>query len=110
MNTKARKALVAAALSGRPQIRGAFHRRGLGLGDCAVGILHELDPLHDELWCCVSIPSVIGLSTATTTCPVEGCPYQDGETELVIHLNDTHLWDFLTIARKFPEEKDNVTP
>ena len=101
MNTKAREALVAAALSGRPQIRGRYHRED-GLGDCALGILHELDPSHTLLICGVENHAAIGLTDTPVKCPVEGCQRRLREVGLVAHLNDEHEWDFLTIARKFP--------
>lgn len=112
MNTKAREALVAAALSGRLQITGRFHREGVDAGDCALGILHELDPPHNPLCCSRTALSpanhVIGLSNTKHGCPVKGCTVYIGEASLVVHLNDQHKWDFLTIARKFPGGEADV--
>ena len=110
MNQKARDALIAAGLAGRPQARMAYHSP---LGDCALGILHELSPEHrvnKTLHTCIGQGSLeqMGLGLNVYLCPVPGCISRDlmPEVILVTHLNDCHLWDFLTIARQFPEESN----
>ena len=110
MNQKARDALTAAALAGRPQAHASYHSRW---GDCAMGILHELSPEHrvnKTLHTCTGQGSLeqMGLSLDIYLCPVPGCISRDlmPEVILVTPLNDCHLWDFLTIARQFPEESN----
>lgn len=106
MEERAREALVAAALAGRPQITGLFHSPK---GDCAIGILHDLVEGHKREACAsLDVPLdelslTMGLGQYNRTCLVEGCNhFFSYETALIAHLNDSHGWDFLTIARKMP--------
>jgi hypothetical protein len=42
--------------------------------------------------------------TGPQPCPVEGCTYKATQllSELAVHLNNEHQWDWLTLANKFP--------
>lgn len=92
MNDLAREKLIQAQLRGVKQIYGNyFDERG---GFCAMGILEQDTSSYDTC-------SQYGLRLTPVFCPEcgEKC---DVETTLIIHLNDVHKFDFLTIARKMP--------
>ena len=94
MNDRAREALVAAGLKGVRQIKGALYDpRG---GRCAMGVIQEAGAWD------------VSLRRPLDGCPECGAKHQTyhasmpirTEEDLIIHLNNDHGWDFLTIARK----------
>lgn len=103
MNEKGHGALVKAGLDGVPQ---AFGKIMDGEKRCAFGVLgdslgvplttntsisdREMDPVFDEYDISAGSPR---------QCPECG-EELTSECSLIIHLNDTHKFDFLTIARK----------
>ena len=103
MNEKARDALVAAALRGHSQVRGALHADLAHDGDCALGVLHIAHHGGNRLAAVACWAGGRGCS------PAFGrawgiCAEEHNE---IIHANDNLGWDFLTIARKCclgPEE------
>jgi hypothetical protein len=90
MNQRSADALMRAALDGVRQIVGNY-TDGRG-GYCAMGVIQRnAGFVHDE-----------SLSRYARVCPECGpfkIPFHT-ERDLIIHLNDHHHWDFLTIARK----------
>lgn len=93
MNEKAVEVLVRAGLEGHPQIHGAYYREGTGR--CAIGELaHAAGILHNL----VILPEVYELRREQIQCPL--CGDMDDEFGLIVHLNDDHRLDFISIARK----------
>jgi hypothetical protein len=93
MNDKGREALVKAALDGVEQTFGAFMQDEKR---CAVGVLMEAAGNPQFL-------SAVNVSFDLRDGP-QACPACDesgwSEMNLIMHLNDAHRFDFLTIARK----------
>lgn len=102
MNERGFDALVAAALSGQRQIRGKLSDT---TGLCALGVLYDtlyprnmrggLEANEDD------VVSSFELSREASKCP--DCEAILTEASMLVHLNDVHEWDFLTIARKLRE-------
>ena len=102
MNEKAAEVLVSAALAGVSQTTGVFVS---GRARCALGVLGEAAGLNLEF--VSDYPSEIFdlyELRARRACPAcSACsdvPPFPHEAALIVHLNDGHGWDFLTIARK----------
>ena len=101
MNEQAREALLTAAMNGTPQIKGNL--RDLKGGFCAMGVLCDTFGLDN-------LAVDAGLNQMVDGCPECGATTQTWhagnliatETSLVIHFNNDHGFDFLTIARKMP--------
>jgi hypothetical protein len=89
MNERAREALVAAALSGRSQIKRRMHDE-FG-GACAAGVLFEnvTGERHQAFTQYKEFRKVL-----------EELDISERELTRIWHANDIHGWDFLTIARK----------
>lgn len=91
MNAEAAEKLVQAALTGVRQItEGYADDDG---GRCAAGVLGYRAEKFDE-----ALDAEYALG-GPCLCPACGSELSC-ERALIIHLNDTHEWDFLTIARK----------
>jgi hypothetical protein len=96
VNELGREKLVAAALKGVKQIKGDYYRDG---GFCAMGVLGVDNPndARDEFAVC----DEYGIDYRAVGRVCEVCQERVGtELCLIIHLNDYHDMDFLTIARK----------
>lgn len=99
MKDIAREILIQAGLTGVKQIFGNFHDGSSGY--CALGVLgyDNGDYLNHAL-----LDQKYGL-IAPAFCPE--CGILAGmEFELIAHLNDSHEFDFLTIARKMPVSEE----
>jgi len=93
MNERAREVLVKAALDGVPQwFRGVPTTAG-DRAKCAVIALSDAIPVNADIY------TAYDLSRTPQRCSVCDWSATD-EALLLIHLNDTHRFDFLTIARK----------
>ena len=99
MDQRAIDALVAAGLNNRLQVFGALYY--WDEGTCALGVILEAVAKEEGLpkerpwsgrcpWVSHSAPEV--------SCPQCGECYT--EERLILHCNDAHRWDFLTMARK----------
>jgi len=102
MNQAARDALINAAMVGTPQTFGMFVEEddaGHIIGQCGLAVLGFDDETESKEW--VTLAELWGLSLETAFCPECNMSYPD-EATLVAHLNDTHNFDFITIARKMP--------
>ena len=93
MDQRAIDALVAAGLNNRPQVFGTLHR---GEGACALGVILAAE-VREERWWTVE-PRWASWSDPQVSCP--HCEQYGTEAWLIVHCNDVHQWDFLTIARK----------
>jgi len=106
----AKELLVAATLRGHPQRFFGMHSTPLISGDCAAGVLHlSLHETQEQALACqdpfyevikafqLDQPSVCPL------CSSIGFSTTFNLGNLIVHLNDTHGFDFLTIARKLPD-------
>ena len=89
MNDRAREALVAAALNGTPQIRGAL--RDQKDGRCALGVLCEAAGFFMPAG--VNIIDTEDILESWAECSLQ-------EATEIVRANDALRWDFLTIARK----------
>ena len=104
MNQRAVDALVGAAMRGVPQIKDKFGddaggRCVMGVLLDSAGMLEQTGRLRAE--CTIyDIMGMFGLSYDAVECPECGVECHAGEDDLLMHLNDTHEWDFLSIARK----------
>lgn len=88
MNDRAREALVAAALSGVKQIKGAFADDDGGR--CALGVLIDAWQKDNAL-------------------PIdEWAEISAGDAKLIQDANDILEWDFLTIARKIGVKEEDA--
>ena len=97
MDQRAIDALVEAGLNNRRQVFGLLYR---DKGACAMGVIREAaikkgsleegSPMRQCRWVSHAAPEV--------SCPYCGRCYT--EIGLILHCNDDHRWDFLTIARK----------
>jgi hypothetical protein len=110
MNQRGRDALVAAALAGQRQIVGTMSDGHGGL--CAMGVLaaaaRVLDAKTGHRFAVVAtlydLNDALIYECAEAACRRWGPPVKMSEADLVVHLNDHHRWDFLTIARKLGPE------
>ena len=97
MDQRAIDALVAAGLNNRLQ---AFGVRKQGEGACAMWVIQAAEDKEAEeagsQW--TLEPRWVSCSGLQVFCPHCGTYYT--EEQLIIHCNDAHRWDFLTIARK----------
>ena len=96
MNQRGVDVLMKAALAGRPQAYGKI--RAESGARCALGYLAEpLNLVFDDSWW-AALHVAYGL-TYVVQCPqCNKGPMP--EVFAIMHLNDTHRWDLLTIARK----------
>ena len=107
MFEKAVEVLVQAALAGHRQILGLLHDRTALQGECVVGLfLLAFNKWNRDLALSCSAPDkygealrAYGFREIIDQCPECGI-YEKRPGSLVIHWNDFHKWDFLTIARK----------
>lgn len=110
LNDLGRQILVDAALKGRHQIYSKLHS---GTGSCALGQFHLAKHDYDEmkaimcqsLQCVFNAYEEVGLVGKEQCCVCTICennenPLLFNEKDLILHLNDVHQLDFLTIARK----------
>jgi hypothetical protein len=107
MNERGLDALVQAALAGQKQIFGSMNDRRGGL--CALGVLAQAAGVLDEpIGHRFSVIAAAYDLHGARKCPLSECsrrdPWRMSEAELIVHLNDHHRWDFLTIARKLGPE------
>ena len=94
MNDLGKDRLVEAALNGVPQITGRYATEA---GFCALGVLG----IREEEMGVGQFCAKYGLSMARINCLTCNRSFLH-EFDLVIHMNDDHGMDFLTIARKLP--------
>lgn len=87
MDQRAIDALVEAGLRNRLQVFGKYYWY---TGACAMGVILDAEGVERSRWVSHSAPEV--------SCPQCGGCYT--EAVLILHCNDAHRWDFLTIARK----------
>ena len=95
MDQRAIDALVEAGLNNRLQIFGALRR---GAGACAMGVILGAEAEKRELLWLTVEPRWASWSDPQVSCP--HCEQYGTEAWLIVHCNDVHQWDFLTIARK----------
>lgn len=104
MNQHAVDVLVQAVLDGRPQEFGQFYNPATN-GRCALGYLAEQMPSWKNeatLWETVSTEYGLNRAIRCPHCNTGPIP----EVCLIMHLNDVHRWDLLSIARKLgPSEE-----
>ena len=105
MNRKAYDLLVAAALRGQKQAYGQYEDEDGGL--CALGVLGwrramPASSLEEEMQFARACAQRVGLYRSPLTACPECASTRTTETNLLIHLNDDHKFDFLTIANKMP--------
>lgn len=101
MNEQAAAALVDAAMRAVPQIKGALF---LGDGRCAGGVLIEAAGLRRPAEMPIDWDALCAW-TGMDAVSRHACPHDCGmdtqiEWLLMVHLNNVHGDDFLTIARK----------
>ncbi len=99
MNDEAREVLVAAALRGHKQARGALH--DVPEGECALGVLHlAVHPTRDRAMVCAALGG--------GHCEEMERRFAIGyfEAMAIASANDEEGWDFLTIARKIGVKED----
>lgn len=102
MNDVARNKLVQAQLDGVNQIRYHYSKSD---GKCAMGVLGFR--VNDNVVQRSQLFKEYGFNFDDVGYMKLSCPGECGkrftlEADLVVHLNDDHEWDFLTIARKMP--------
>lgn len=89
-----------AALKGVPQIKGTYQD---GFGYCAMGIIR----FHLATLAQIAAYDELRTMGVVHSCPAPNrfCRYMTYATEeaIIVHLNDQHGWDFLTIANKLEE-------
>jgi hypothetical protein len=100
MNERAVEVLVKAALGGVPQARGKYVS---GRKVCALGALGFRGPGQQPNQDVLALAREFGLRTDRVACPL--CDEAEfrvhgDEASIVMHMNDDHGADFLTIARK----------
>jgi hypothetical protein len=96
MNERGVEELMAAGLAGRRQITGRLHDPDTD-GVCALGALGVRPEMTYEQ--VGKIEDLCGVSrTAKRSCPE--CGLISTEEQIIVHLNDVHRQDFISIARK----------
>src|SRR6267143_1577218 len=107
MNERGVEALVVAAIKGVTQVFGSYG--GMNNSACAVGVLHaalghhvferephEVAEAFGLTWCdSANNPTKPCEGTRCPECGISYCGYHT-----IVHLNDNHRADFITIARK----------
>ena len=96
MDQRAIDALVEAGLNNRRQVFGKYY---WDEGACALGVILDAEKEVDHAALRVGRSRWVScFAPEEVSCPQCGGCYTEGG--LILHCNDGHRWDFLTIARK----------